>query len=109
MMQENELTMMAKALDEKEKTIHFLKEKLDIKAGDYDQLVQNKNLLFSELEKYKVEAHQRSTDLQSDYNCKMQEEQRKHKDYENRNIYLEEQLEKFKMNTGIQLSNQKLE
>jgi len=37
------------------------------------------------------------------------EDQMKNKAYENKIIYLEEELEKCKMNTGIQLSNQKLE
>jgi len=34
MMQENELVMMAKALDEKEKSIGFLTEKLDQRSAD---------------------------------------------------------------------------
>lgn len=86
MMQENELTMMAKALDEKEKTISFLREKLDIKSADYDQLVQTKNLIFSDLERLKLDSHHKITELQSVHNNKAIDDQIRFKNQDNKTV-----------------------
>jgi hypothetical protein len=102
------MSNLVKNIDEKTQTYRDLKEKLDKKIYDADNLAIEKSKIFNELENYKYQNHQKFILMQEKFNQKETTREEKISQLTCKCNRLQEEIEKNKMSTKIKISEEKL-